>query len=83
MLVQPEAVSTLEAAERQLRVAIRPFFNRGDIITIHTLTGAAPQTLRDLAAKWGESGPLRTAELGRALIFYQFCRAFALDISES
>lgn len=65
MLVQPEAVSKLQAAERQLRVAIRLFFNREDMIGIHTLTGAASQILRDLAAKSGESSPLRTAELIR------------------
>ena len=36
-----ELVTKLEAAERQLRVAIRLFFERKDMIAVHTLTAAA------------------------------------------
>lgn len=44
-----ELVSKLEAAERQLRQAIRLFFERKDTISIHTLVSAAYQILFDLA----------------------------------
>lgn len=46
-------VSKLEAAERQLREAIRLFFDRRDPIAIHTLAGAASQILYDLAKHKG------------------------------
>lgn len=42
------SVSKLEAAERQLRQAIRLFFQRGDEVSIHTLAAAAYQVLIDL-----------------------------------
>ena len=43
-----EMVTRLEAAERQLRVAIRMFFERKDMIAVHTLAAAALQILDDL-----------------------------------
>ena len=42
-------LTRLEAAERQLRQAIRLFFGGGDEVSVHTLTGAACRVLRDLA----------------------------------
>jgi hypothetical protein len=36
-----ETVTKIEAAERQLRVAIRMFFERKDMIAVHTLACAA------------------------------------------
>jgi hypothetical protein len=48
-----ETVTKLEAAERQLRVAIRMFFERKDMIAVHTLATAALQVLDDLARKRG------------------------------
>jgi hypothetical protein len=44
-----EVVTKLEAAERQLRVAIRLFFERRDFIAVHTLAAAAQEVVRDLA----------------------------------
>ena len=44
-----EVVTKLEAADRQLRVAIRLFFERKELIAIHTLTAAARGILRGLA----------------------------------
>jgi hypothetical protein len=64
-MVGPEQVTKLEAAERQLGMAIRLFFNRDDMIGIHTLTAAASQILRDLPGKHGSTSPLRDVEIIR------------------
>jgi hypothetical protein len=48
-----ELVTKLEAAERQLRVAIRLFFERKDMIAVHTLTAAALEILRELGRPRG------------------------------
>ena len=42
-------ISKIDAAKRQLDVAIRLFLNNGDIVAIHTLTAAAYNILRDLS----------------------------------
>lgn len=51
-----ETITKLEAAERQLRVAIRLFFERRDPIAIHTLATAAQEILRALAQPRGIKG---------------------------
>lgn len=43
-----ETLTKLEAAERQLRVAIRLFFQRKDLVAVHTLAAAAQGILQDL-----------------------------------
>ena len=48
-----ESVTKLEAAERQLRVAIRSFFEGKDLIAVHTLAAAAQEVLRDLGRPRG------------------------------
>ena len=48
-----ETITKLEAAERQLCVAIRLFFERRDIIAVHTLAAAAQGVLRDLGRRRG------------------------------
>jgi ribosomal protein S7 len=48
-----ETVTKLEVAERQLRVAIRLFFERRDMIAVHTLAAAAQGVLRDLGRRKG------------------------------
>lgn len=48
-----ETVSKIDAAERQLRVAIRMFFERRDMIAVHTLAAAAQGVLRALARRKG------------------------------
>src|SRR5688572_12649416 len=48
-----EIVTKLEAAERQLWVAIRLFFERRDAIAVHTLAAAAHSVLVDLARPRG------------------------------
>jgi hypothetical protein len=41
-------LSKLDVARRQLETAIRLYFSMGDPVSIHTLTSAAYQVLRDL-----------------------------------
>lgn len=48
-----ETVTKLEVAERQLRVAIRMFFERRDMIAVHTLAAAALDILRQLSRPAG------------------------------
>jgi hypothetical protein len=48
-----EVVTKIEAAERQLRVAIRLFFERKDMIAVHTLATAAQQIFVDLGKPLG------------------------------
>lgn len=47
-------IGKLDAARRQLNVSIRLFFERRDVIAIHTLAAAAHQILSDLAAERGQ-----------------------------
>ena len=46
-------VSKLDAAKRQLEVAIRLYFYNGDPVAIHTLVGAAYNVIRDLNRRLG------------------------------
>jgi hypothetical protein len=48
-----EMVTKLQAAERQLRVAIRLFFERRDLVAVHTLGAAAQDLLRDVGRQRG------------------------------
>src|SRR5262245_36799846 len=48
-----ETVTRLDAAERQLRVAIRMLFERKDMIAVHTLAAAALDILRQLGRPRG------------------------------
>jgi hypothetical protein len=48
-----ETITKLQAAERQLRVAIRLFFERRDLVAVHTLAAAALGVLGDLARPCG------------------------------
>ena len=55
MDAQFELVSKLQAARRQLREAIRMFFEKKDIIAIHTLATASHQVLFDLLKEHNQS----------------------------
>lgn len=46
-------ISKLDAAKRQLETVIRLYFSNGDPVSIHTLTAAAYNVIRDLNAKRG------------------------------
>src|SRR2546427_455704 len=54
-----------EAALRQLDQAIRLFFRREDMLSVHTLTGAAFQLLADLGRVSGVVSRYRSDELIR------------------
>ncbi len=41
-------ISKLDAAKRQLETAIRLYFHNGDTVSIHTLTAAAYNVIRDI-----------------------------------
>jgi len=61
---QIENISKLDAAERQLKTAIRLFFGEGDVVSIHTLVAAADGILTGLCqAKGVPPGYLRDTEL--------------------
>jgi len=60
--VPVETVTDIEAAERQLCVAIQLFFERRDLIAVHTLATAAQDVLRRLAKKQGIKGMYEHAD---------------------
>ena len=49
-------LTKIDAARRQLRTAIRMFFEKRDAVSIHTLASAAQELLRDLLKAKGEQG---------------------------
>ncbi len=59
----PENVTKLDAARRQLRTAVRMFFERRDPISIHTLTMAAHGILHDLSKAKGIGSQLKESDL--------------------
>ena len=48
-----ETITKLQAAKRQLRVAIRLFFERRDLVAVHTLAAASQEILRNLGRPRG------------------------------
>ena len=50
---QPKWISKLEVAERQLREAVRLFFEERDPVATHSVAAAGHQVLLDIAAKQG------------------------------
>jgi len=63
-MAQIENISKLDAAERQLKTAIKFFFDGGDLISIHTLVAAADGILTDLCKVKGiPPGFLKDVEL--------------------
>jgi hypothetical protein len=58
-------ITKLEAAERQLRRAIRLFFERGDVLAVHTVTAAAFQLFADVGKLSGVISRFRSKELIR------------------
>jgi hypothetical protein len=51
-----EKISKIEAAERQLKTAIRLFFKKEDSVSIHTLATAVSEVLHDIGKKRGIRG---------------------------
>jgi len=60
-----ETLTKLQAAERQLRVAIRLFFERRDLVAVHTLAAAALEVLRDLVRPRGIKSIFKDSDLIR------------------
>ena len=58
-------LTKLEAADRQLNQAIRLFFERGDMLAVHTLTGTTFQLFADLGKTSGLVSRFRSDELIR------------------
>jgi hypothetical protein len=54
-----ERITKLEATRRQLRTAIRLFTQGGDPVSVHTLTAAAHEVLRDLLQARGEGSLIK------------------------
>jgi hypothetical protein len=49
-----ESIAKLDAARRQLRTAVKLFFEYGDDVSIHTLVAAAHEVLADLLKRQGK-----------------------------
>jgi hypothetical protein len=65
MTIQPhQSLSKLDAATRQLQLAIDLFFKNADPIGVHTLAGAAHGLLRDLIAHAGGHNGARARRSG-------------------
>lgn len=64
-MVRHEKITKLGAAERQLRIAIRLFFERADLIAVHTLAAAATQVLVDVGKSRGVTSPFRDNDIIR------------------
>lgn len=58
-------VSKLDSAKRQLEMAIRLFLSYEDIISVHTLTAAAHQILKDLSNKQGKESAIKDGLMKR------------------
>lgn len=54
-----EMITKLAAAERQMNEAIRLFFERRDIVSMHTLAAASDQVLSDVCVAKGIESQLR------------------------
>src|SRR2546425_12413580 len=60
-----ETLTKLQVAERQLRVAIRLYFERRDLVAVHTLAAAAQEVLRDLGRLHGIKSIFKDSDLIR------------------
>ena len=62
-----DKVTRLEAAERQLKVAVRLFFERRDLIAVHALAAAAQDIVRQFAkARAGSTESMSGWRRGRS-----------------
>ncbi len=52
-------ISKLDAAKRQLEMAIRLYMHNSDAVSIHTLTGAAHRILEDISLKRGKTSLIK------------------------
>lgn len=62
-MIHKYRLTKFDVAERQLHQAIRLFFNRGDPVSIHTLSEAAAQILYDTKDEHGGKSMFRESDL--------------------
>lgn len=74
-----ETVTKIEAAERQLCAAIRTFFERGDMIAVHTLACASQEIVQQLARPRG----VRSIFDYKELIIAEKREEFAMMVREA
>ena len=60
---RPERLTKLDVVQRQLRTAIRLFFEDGDSVSAYTLAAAAEGVLGGLLKKQGKRHPFRESDL--------------------
>jgi hypothetical protein len=75
-------VSKLDAAKRQLETAIRLYFSEGDPVSIHTLSAAAYNILRDLGKNVG-SDPMMIKQMFLAYVIPGKEKLFMSKINEA
>lgn len=63
---RPITITKLEAARRQLETAIRLYFTGGDLVSVHTLAGAAYGLVQGLNVKRG--GTLMLKDLAKKVV---------------
>lgn len=69
-----EEITKVEAAERQLNTAIRLFFQREEMVAVHTLASAATQVLTDVASARGIKNALRKSNVIRPEMKKEFIK---------
>jgi hypothetical protein len=75
-------ISKLDAARRQLETVIRLYFSDGDPVSIHTLTAAAYNIIRDITAKRGAE-PMLVKDQVFEYVRPEFKKIFAGKINEA
>lgn len=76
-------ISKLDAAKRQLEVAIRLYFHFGDPVAIHTLTAAAYNVLKDINSHRGGEQVLMKAQLAKEFIRPEYQKEFIKKLNEA
>ncbi len=76
-------ISKLDAAKRQLEVAIRLYFHFGDPVAIHTLTAAAYNVLKDINSHRGGEPVLMKKQLAKEFIKPEYQKEFIAKLNEA
>jgi glutaredoxin 2 len=76
------AISKLDTSKRQLETAIRLYFQSGDPVSIHTLTAAAYNVIRDINQKRG-GPPMLTKDKMLEFVKPEFQKALRDKINEA
>ena len=76
-------ISKLDAAKRQLEVAIRLYFHFGDPVAIHTLTAAAYNVLKDINSDRGGKQVLMKGQLAKEFIRPEYQKEVIRKLNEA